>query len=66
MPRADLEASELAKYGHPCGMCGFAICECPLFRLGDREHPSHPRQVYRRMLAEHFDATARDDLVGYL
>jgi len=30
------------KYGHPCGICGYAICECPIFRVHDENHPRHP------------------------
>lgn len=64
--RADLEAYELAKYGHPCGICGYAICECPIFRVHDENHLRHPKQVRPRLLAAYYVATVCDDLVGYI
>lgn len=65
MTRQESEARELAKYGHPCQICGFAICECPLFRICDRDNPRHPFQVRRKFLEAYYLSAFLDDLIGY-
>ncbi len=66
--RLKAEQNERNLWGHECKLCGFWICECPVYRLADGGWHERMRRAAPKLLAwmdvtTHLEGVDVDDLM---